>query len=95
MLTQVSTVAGPAVQGVDRGLPDPHRRRHIAGEHGGDASSEAQKIAAQWQQSASDLMTGAQVLAQAQLDIVNGSALVQGDTLSDLTKFVQGMGAQW
>ena len=93
MLTQVSTVAG---QQFKESIQD-FQSRIIADTllaNMGDASAEAQKIAEQWQQSASDLMAGAQFLAQAQLDIAHGSALVQGETLTDLTTFVQGMGAQ-
>lgn len=60
----------------------------------GSASKEAQAIAEQWQKSAADLLAGAQFLSQAQLDIANGHALVQNETLTDLTKFVTGMQAQ-
>jgi hypothetical protein len=40
------------------------------------------------------LLAGAQFLVQAQSDIVAGHALIQGDTLTALTSFVQGMQQQ-
>lgn len=93
MLTEVSTVAG---QQYKESIQD-FQTRILADTllaNMGDASAEAQKIAEQWQKSASDLLAGAEFLSQAQLDIIHGSALAQGDTLTQLTAFVQGMGAQ-
>lgn len=60
----------------------------------GGASAEAQQIAQQWQGSAQNLLDGAQFLVAAETDIAKGHALVQGDTLTQLTAFVQGMQQQ-
>jgi hypothetical protein len=93
MLTQTSTVLG---QKYTESIQD-FQTRIMADTllaNMGDASAEAQAIAQQWQSTANDLMAGAQFLAQAELDIHQGHALAADDTLTQLTKFVQGMEAQ-
>jgi hypothetical protein len=90
MLTEVSTVAG---QNFSESIQDFQNR--ILGDtllkNMGDASAEAQKIAEQWQSSASALLAGAEFLSQAQLDISQGHGLAVGDTLTQLTAFMQQM----
>lgn len=93
LLTQESTIAGEKFK---ESIQD-FQTRLIADTllaNMGDASAEAQAIAKQWQSTAADLMAGAQFLSQAELDIKQGHALVEGDTLTQLTAFVTGMEGQ-
>ena len=92
MLTQTSTVLG---QTFTESIQD-FQTRMVADTllaNMGAASAEAQKIAQQWQATATDLLAGAQFLAQAESDITQGHALAAGDTLTQLVDVVTSLQA--
>ncbi len=89
MLTQTSTVLG---QTFTESIQD-FQTRMVADTllaNMGAASAEAQQIAQKWQKTATDLLAGAQFLAQAESDISQGHSLIGGDTsLADIDKEVE------
>jgi len=87
MLTQTSTVLGKtfteSIQDFQTRIEADTLLANM-----GAASAEAQQIAEKWQATATDLLAGAQFLAQAESDITQGHALAAGDSLTQLVNVV-------